>query len=549
MESKNCPKRPDRLTKRLHTRMTALGMAALMASIPQLSHASDLKNALDSMFLSNSTAAGAYSSQTRGGFTMGSMVVRSPIKPITLVAYDPPRISGGCGGIDMFGGSFSFINSEQLIALFRAVVANAVSALFWMAIQNILPSLANVMGKFQSLISALNMGLKNTCALANQIIKPFSKNADMNSSQSEKGIFESVTGAAKDLWDSTEEMFKTGKTEPTVMKDGVNVGAKVSETYGNITWRALVRSNAAGGLTSGLSSGTNRVYNSPSGGDLLTMEIMQSMIGTVVRIDTGGGQSFGVRGKTDSTPATPVQDPVTSDEAKSPDVTFSGTLNSKAPADVILYEPTITNVKQFILGPAPGETIEVLACNNTAAATDETKCNDVYKKKLTREDWPGVQGMVYKQLLGSTDGVTTTENGLVHKLVNCNTNLTASSPCGFTTAQVSLIETSSIPILALLRRAQGSPGLTVSIAQRLAPVIAEDYAYRLMQGVVTAVGQSYSGVKGLSVPEVVTRNLSQIRAEFSAVSAVRARAMEQVNVSTAFIETTIKNLPNAAAFR
>ena len=548
MESKNCPKRPDRLTKGLHTRMTALGMAALMASIPQLSHASDLKNALDSMFLSNSTSPGAYSSQTRGGFTAGSMVVRSPIKPITLVAFDPPRISGGCGGIDMFGGSFSFINSEQLVALFRAVVANAVSALFWMAIQNILPSLANVMSKFQSLISALNMGLKNTCALANQIIKPFSKNADITSSQSEKGIFESVTGAAKDLWGSVEKMFETGKTEPTVMKGGQNVGAKVSETYGNITWRALVRSNAAGGLTTGLDSGTNRVYNSPAGGDQLTMEIMQSMIGTVVRLDTGSG-SYGMRATTDSTPAAPIQNPVTGDQTQSPDSTFAETMNSKAPADVILYEPTITSVQQFLLGPAPGETIQILACNVTNAATDETYCNSIFKKNLTREEWPGVQGMVFKHLLGSTDGVTSTENGLVHKLVNCNTSLNASSPCGFTTAQIALIETSSIPILALLKRAQGSPGLTESIAQQLAPVIAEDYAYRLMQSVVTAVGQSYSGVKGLSIPEVVTRNLTQIRSEFNGVSATRKRAMEQVNVSTAFIETAIKNLPNATAFR
>ncbi|MDN4704685.1 conjugal transfer protein TraH [Vibrio parahaemolyticus] len=42
-----------------------------------------------------------------------------------LVSFTPPSWKAGCGGVDMFGGSFSFINAEQLVTMMRAVAANA----------------------------------------------------------------------------------------------------------------------------------------------------------------------------------------------------------------------------------------------------------------------------------------------------------------------------------------------------------------------------------------------------------------------------------------
>ena len=77
------------------------------------------------MFMSNATPPQAYSSQSRGGFVGGGISVRAPISNINLVAFDPPRLAAGCGGIDMYGGSFTFINSSQLAALFRQIAANA----------------------------------------------------------------------------------------------------------------------------------------------------------------------------------------------------------------------------------------------------------------------------------------------------------------------------------------------------------------------------------------------------------------------------------------
>ena len=92
-----------------------------------------LRDALDSMFVANATRPGAFESQTRGGFVGGSLVARAPIRSINIVTFDAPRLNAGCGGLDLFGGSFSFIDASQLVALLRSIATNAVGALFFIA--------------------------------------------------------------------------------------------------------------------------------------------------------------------------------------------------------------------------------------------------------------------------------------------------------------------------------------------------------------------------------------------------------------------------------
>lgn len=118
----------------------------------------------------NTTSAGTISNQMRGGMTGGSVVARTPIMSANVVAFDPPRINAGCGGIDLYAGSFSFINKEQLIALMRAVASNAAGLLFKAAIQAVSPQLSNLITEFQQLVQNMNNLAKNSCALAQTIV-------------------------------------------------------------------------------------------------------------------------------------------------------------------------------------------------------------------------------------------------------------------------------------------------------------------------------------------------------------------------------------------
>ncbi|WP_425315793.1 conjugal transfer protein TraH, partial [Vibrio owensii] len=57
-----------------------------------------------------------------------------------VVNFQPPKISGGCGGIDFFAGSFSLINSDQLVQMGRAIAQGVPSYAFNLALTSVCPS-------------------------------------------------------------------------------------------------------------------------------------------------------------------------------------------------------------------------------------------------------------------------------------------------------------------------------------------------------------------------------------------------------------------------
>ena len=84
--------------------------------------------------MTNFTAPTAHLGQRRGMITGGSLVARNGIANTNLVSFVPPSFSAGCGGIDLFAGSFSFINFNQFVQLLRNVAGNASGYAFQLAI-------------------------------------------------------------------------------------------------------------------------------------------------------------------------------------------------------------------------------------------------------------------------------------------------------------------------------------------------------------------------------------------------------------------------------
>ena len=103
-----------------------LWMAIVIGVFSSTAHAgsSELLDEMFDMYL-NVTPGQAFETQRRGGMTFGSVVTRHRIVRPNLIAYTPPSIQGGCGGIDLYGGSFSFINKDQLNQALRSIASNA----------------------------------------------------------------------------------------------------------------------------------------------------------------------------------------------------------------------------------------------------------------------------------------------------------------------------------------------------------------------------------------------------------------------------------------
>lgn len=134
--------------------------------------ASGMREQMDSMFngMSNYTRPGVYETQSRGVITGGAFSARTRSADISLFSFSPPSLNAGCGGIDAYMGSFSWISEEQLIDLAKAIASDAAGYAFEVALSSICPTCASTMDKLRNYINKLNSQLGNSCQMAKMLV-------------------------------------------------------------------------------------------------------------------------------------------------------------------------------------------------------------------------------------------------------------------------------------------------------------------------------------------------------------------------------------------
>ncbi|MEY2696275.1 MAG: hypothetical protein RL333_413, partial [Pseudomonadota bacterium] len=128
----------------------------------------DLDRMFDSM--SNVSHPTAQMGQRRGVLSGGSVVIRNRVMRTQPVTLTPPGFSGGCGGIDLYGGSFSYINQAEFMGLLRSIAANAGGYAFQLGINAMCPDCGSLMSDLQKKVQSLNEHLSNSCQLAQGIV-------------------------------------------------------------------------------------------------------------------------------------------------------------------------------------------------------------------------------------------------------------------------------------------------------------------------------------------------------------------------------------------
>jgi len=144
-----------------------MGSLLLINSPVYADVAADLHNSFKRLgFDNNITVPRAFKGQEAGYYTGGSIFARAPIRDIQIASLDVPGYRSGCGGIDLFMGSFSYINSDQLLALLKNVMNNAKGYAFTLALEAATPQLANVIKYLQEQAAKINALNVNSCETA-----------------------------------------------------------------------------------------------------------------------------------------------------------------------------------------------------------------------------------------------------------------------------------------------------------------------------------------------------------------------------------------------
>lgn len=314
-------------------------LGIFLGMMPKESKAGSLEAAMqDQLNLMVNTTDPSYVETARKGvFSGGSMVVRSRIMNPQWANFQMPSASAGCGGWNIFGGSFSFISSEQIVAMLRSIASNAVGLAFKAALELISPQLQKILSELEAGMQAMNNGAMNSCQIASKLTDALKGDGDFHAKDLISANAMEHFGAATDAlgaWmrgDAKKDTTPSNAAD-TEMDEADTEQKAVIEAIieGNLTWNVLNKSDA-----------TN--WTIVGGGGTIKEEMM-TLVGT--QIICKPGKDFC---------------PADTQETPSDDTLM-----------ISMKEGGGIDFKTFIDGTSTGQTVKILRCGT--GSVNQEKC-------------------------------------------------------------------------------------------------------------------------------------------------------------------------------
>jgi len=214
-------------------------LLSILLTIGPTSHAdvaSDLTDFVNSVGgASTSTSPSIYQGQSRGYINGGRLFVRLPQRSTSLAAFRAPKLTAGCGGIDIFGGSLSFISATELVNTLKAIGSSAGSYALMLGLRTISSQIANTMEKtFDWMQKNLNQSV-SSCEAAAQGIAALGGAMGINDTQGNICIIQKMESAGMDYTEAKNACNPSGGSGTKT--DLTNDEAKDKAFFnGNLAW-------------------------------------------------------------------------------------------------------------------------------------------------------------------------------------------------------------------------------------------------------------------------------------------------------------------------
>jgi len=105
----------------------------------------------------------AYQGQERGYYMGGTMSVRLPNETIQPFSFTPPKVTAGCGGIDIVSGGFSYLGFQYLVDKLQSIMSAAPAFAFQIALGALCPDCKNVLDSLEAIADMINGLNINSC--------------------------------------------------------------------------------------------------------------------------------------------------------------------------------------------------------------------------------------------------------------------------------------------------------------------------------------------------------------------------------------------------
>ncbi len=211
---------------------------------------------------SNGTDAQSYQIQGAGYYTGGSFRGRTNVVNVHPISITPPGVRAGCGGIDIYTGAFSYANTDQYLALLKAIPSNALGFAFNLALETMSPAIKGTVDQIQSVLDKVNNMNINSCDMGKALVGGLV--ASVGKQEEYCKTTANSQGWATDYARAKNECGTGGKSAQ-YLKQGNNVHLDQRAVDLNIAWEVLKKS---------------QVVNADSNSELA--EFIQALTGTVI---------------------------------------------------------------------------------------------------------------------------------------------------------------------------------------------------------------------------------------------------------------------------
>ncbi len=238
------------IIKKTIAALTAASLIATPVSGPVSANVGDsMDRFMDDMGgTANVTGPTAFEGQSAGYYSLGNVWTRFPQKTTNIANLQLPSAKAGCGGIDIFAGSFSFINASEIVAMLKAVANNAVGFAFSLAIDTVCPECSKIMQEFSQKAQLMNNLNINSCEMAQGLVGGIWPKGDL----ADKAICEAIGNSEGIFTDYAAAKHGCGTKGQRDATNG-NAGTDYADVHPgiarNYTWHVLKKSaffNAGG---------------------------------------------------------------------------------------------------------------------------------------------------------------------------------------------------------------------------------------------------------------------------------------------------------------
>lgn len=472
--------------------------------------ASNFNDALNAMFYRATTDARAYDSQRRSGYVAGSMSFRAPVRSYNIVAFDPPRMRMGCSGLDLYGGSFSFVNGEQLKLLIKQIGSSALGYAVYLAINEMCKPCGATISFLQKIMTEMNSMNLNSCKVAKGLVNEAIDPSNFKEvSAAKDATLARIRSFYSDWTKEAEESFKSPeKSSKYADSDGTGHTSTNPDNpmKGNLVWRALYRDMASNAIGDPSTSGGATI-------DVEMAQYMMSMTGTYIV-------------------------PMVGATTGCPDTTGSGTATNPYPKECMPhpYEPLLT-FHDLLHGAGSGSgggypnKVHYWRCADSTSSA--VGCQKMVKTQFT---FAGTLGYVHNQLFGTNNYYRSNyEGGSIVDRIAKGESLTS--------AQIGFLNTVPFPLYGMLQKLQRNPASIAYFAGLAETPIADMLVVTLGKSIIRVSNQVFSGHAEVTPPPDWMDRLSNMNDELSPYIVKNNRQLEFLNDMSEAIANIVTSFP------